>query len=187
MRSISANGSLMLAFLVACGPALAAGVQKWTDAQGNVHYGDAPPPGASIESVRVNAPPPSRNPAPVYSQPPATVQQPAPFRGIEAERQARVDEADKRNRDGIAGLAAAQARTQALNDKALIDQCKAQRNSYCNQGVNTIRQKNYDREQMQAANQQAAAMAQGRVIPPGQRIQPTAPCQWPQTCTDKKK
>jgi hypothetical protein len=187
MRSKSANRSLVLAFLVVCGPVLAAGVQKWIDAQGNVRYGDAPPPGASTEAVRVNAPPPSRNPAPAYSQPPAAAQQSAPFRSSAEERQAHIDEVNNRNREGMAAMAAAQARTQALNDKALVDQCRTQRNSYCNQGVNTIRQKNYEHEQMQAANQQSAAMEQGRVIPPGQRIQPTAPCQWPQTCTDKKK
>ena len=163
MRSISANRSLVLAFLVVCRPALAAGVQKWTDAHGEVHYGDAPPPGANTQSVRVNAPPPSRNPAPVYSQPPAAAQQPAPLRGIDAERQARVDEVDKRNRDGMAGLAAAQARTQALNDKALIDQCKDAAQQLLQPG-----RQHHPAEELRARTdagrrQQGAAMAQGRV------------------------
>jgi Domain of unknown function (DUF4124) len=163
---------------------LAAGVLKWTDANGQVHYGDSPPPGYNTQPVRIDAPPPSRNPAPV--QAPAPVQKPAPFRSIDDERQARIDEVQKRNREGMAALVAARERTQALNDKALMDRCRAARDSYCDQGVNVVRQKNYEREQMQAAAQQGAAMSQGRVIPPAQRIQPTAPCQWPQTCTGGK-
>ena len=34
-------------------------VHKWTDAQGVVHYGDRPPPGAKSEQVRIAPPPPS--------------------------------------------------------------------------------------------------------------------------------
>ncbi len=186
MRTAPRHELVLLALLALYAPLLAAGIQKWTDANGNVHYGDAPPPGANTQSVRVNAPPPSRNPAPVYAPVPAPAQAPANPRSVADERQARIDEVNRRNRDGISAMAAAQARTQALNDKALLDKCRSQRNSYCNDGADAIRQKNYDRELMQQAAQQGAALEQGRVIPPAQRIQPTAPCQWPQTCTSRK-
>jgi Domain of unknown function (DUF4124) len=185
IRRIAVNLVLSVAVLAQAGQLPAAAVQKWTDANGEVHYGDAPPPGTSTERVRVNAPPPSRNPAPVVSTP-APSQQPAPLRSIADERQAHIDEVEKRNREGMAAMAAAQARTQTLNDKVLVDKCRSSRNSYCDEGVNAIRQKNYDHELSQQAAQQGAAMAQGRVIPPSQRIQPTAPCQWPQTCSSKK-
>lgn len=175
---------LALALLGAGVSTLAAGVLKWTDANGQVHYGDSPPPGLNTQSVRVDAPPPSRNPAPVAAPVPA--QKAAPFRSIADERQAHIDEVEKRNREGMAALVAARDRTQAQNDKALLDKCRSARNSYCDEGVNAVRQKNYEREQMQAAAQQGAALAQERVIPPAQRIQPTAPCQWPQTCTSRK-
>ena len=175
---------LALALFGACVSAMAAGVLKWTDANGQVHYGDSPPPGSNTQSVRVDAPAPSRNPAPIAA--PVADQKAPPFRSIADERQAHIDEVEKRNRDGMAALVAAQNRTQALNDKALMDKCRSARNSYCDEGVNAVRQKNYEREQMQAAAQQGAALQQGRVIPPAQRIQPTAPCQWPQTCTGKK-
>jgi hypothetical protein len=162
---------------------MVAGVQKWTDANGEMHYGDAPPPGANTQSVRVNATPPSRNPAPVPA--PAAASKPAPFRSIADETQAHIDAVEKENRQGMAAMAAAQARTQGLNDKALVDKCRTGRNSYCDQGADAIRQQNYQHELVQQAAQQGAAMAQGRVIPPGQRIQPTAPCQWPVTCKQK--
>ena len=164
MRTAPRHELVLLALLALYAPLLAAGIQKWTDANGNVHYGDAPPPGANTQSVRVNAPPPSRNPAPVYAPVPAPAQTPANPRSVADERQARIDEANRRNRDGISAMAA----------------------SYCNDGADAIRQKNYDRELMQQAAQQGAALEQGRVIPPAQRIQPTAPCQWPQTCTSRK-
>ena len=175
---------LAMALFGAGVPTMAAGVLKWTDANGQVHYGDSPPPGSNTQSMRVDAPPPSRNPAPVAA--PVAAQKAPPLRSIADERQAHIDEVQKRNREGMAALVAAQDRTQALNDKALMDKCRSARNSYCDEGVNVVRQKNYEREQMQAAAQQGAAMSQGRVIPPAQRIQPTAPCQWPQTCTGKK-
>lgn len=170
--------------LALCAP-LMAGVQKWTDAEGNVHYGDAPPPGAATQRVSVNAPPPGRSQPPVPQPVPAATQNSSSVRSVADERQARIDEVDRRNREDMAAMAEAQARTQALNDQALRDKCRAQRNSYCNEGADAIRQKNYNRELMQQAAQQRAALAQGRVIPPAQRIQPTAPCQWPQDCKGK--
>lgn len=48
----------MLLLLPAC--VLAAAVYKWRDADGNVHYGDQPPPGQPAQSVDIDAaaPPP---------------------------------------------------------------------------------------------------------------------------------
>lgn len=185
MRTFLRFGVLAVAGMIMAVPATSAGVQKWIDANGQVHYGDAPPPGANTQAVRVDAPPPTRNPQPVYIPPPPAGA-PAQYGSVEAERRARLAEAEKRNQQGLAAQAAVQARTQALNDHALIANCRKARNSYCNEGVNVIRQKEYERAMSQAADQQTAAMAQGRVIPPGQRITPVTPCQWPQTCSTEK-
>lgn len=51
---------IVLAALLALGSAcaLAQPVFKWTDAQGLVHYGDAPPSNAAVEQVAIEPPPP---------------------------------------------------------------------------------------------------------------------------------
>ena len=43
---------LLLAMLIAATPA-GAGVYKWTDAQGRVHYSDDPPPEAKAQQIKV--------------------------------------------------------------------------------------------------------------------------------------
>jgi len=183
MQPVSRHRILPLALLAMCGPLMAASVQKWTDANGNVHYGDSPPPGSNNQAVRVNAAPPGSHPQPVYV-PPSTAATPAakPF-----DKAAADAEAAKRDREGKAAVAAQEARNQAMRDKAVIDSCRARRERYCNEGADAIRQKDYEHAMSQAADQQSAAMAQGRVIPPSQRITPVNPCQWPQPCGTAKK
>jgi len=53
-----------LAACAAMVPGMAADVQKWTDANGRVHYGDSPPPGSAAKEVRtasVAGTPPGRD------------------------------------------------------------------------------------------------------------------------------
>jgi hypothetical protein len=45
----------LVAILVLASPALAQRVYKWTDAQGVVHYADAPPEGVKFERVNVSS------------------------------------------------------------------------------------------------------------------------------------
>jgi hypothetical protein len=182
MQPVSRQRLMTLALLAISAPLMAAKVQMWTDANGNVHYGDSPPPGSNNQSVSVNAAPPSSRPQPVYVPPQTT-----PAAGRPFDKETRDAETDKREREGKAAAAAQEARNQAARDKAVIDSCRVRRERYCNEGADAIRQKDYEHAQMQAADQQAAAMAQGRVIPPGQRITPVNPCQWPQPCGTKKK
>jgi len=47
---------VLLLLLPACVPA--AGVYKWRDADGRIHYGDQPPPGRPAQSVDLEAAPP---------------------------------------------------------------------------------------------------------------------------------
>lgn len=182
MQPVSRHRIMIMALFAMCGPLLAASVQKWTDAQGNVHYGDSPPPGSNTQAVRVKAAPPSSHPQPVYVPPQATQAAAKPF-----DKEAHDAETEKRQREDKAAAAAAEARNQAVRDKAVVDACRVRRERYCNKGADVIRQKEYEHAQMQAADQQSAAMAQGRVIPPSQRITPVNPCQWPQPCGTKKK
>jgi len=44
---------VILALFVAAGGTAAAGVYKWTDAEGRVHFGDRPPAGAASETVAI--------------------------------------------------------------------------------------------------------------------------------------
>ena len=180
MQPVSRHRILTLALLAMCGPLMAASVQKWTDADGNVHYGDSPPPGSNNQAVRVNAAPPSSRPQPVYVPP--DTHSPKPF-----DKAAHDAETDKRMAADKAAAAAREASNQAMRDKAVIDSCKMRRERYCNEGADAIRQKDYEHAMSQAADQQSAALAQGRVIPPSQRITPVNPCQWPQPCGTAKK
>ena len=47
---------LILLFFIACG-SHAADIKKWTDENGQVHYGDSPPVKTKSESIRVSRPP----------------------------------------------------------------------------------------------------------------------------------
>jgi hypothetical protein len=47
---------LILAFFISCNVS-AAGIQKWIDENGQIHYGDSPPVKAQSEPVRVSRPP----------------------------------------------------------------------------------------------------------------------------------
>lgn len=48
---------LLFLVLLVTSNSFAAGIQKWTDDKGQVHYGDSPPVKTETESVRVSRPP----------------------------------------------------------------------------------------------------------------------------------
>ena len=48
---------LLIPILLISSTSFAAGIQKWVDEDGQVHYGDSPPAKAQTESVRVSRPP----------------------------------------------------------------------------------------------------------------------------------
>jgi len=43
----------LLLFLPGCNPAFADSIQKWTDASGQIHYGDKPPPSSARVKQRI--------------------------------------------------------------------------------------------------------------------------------------
>lgn len=95
------NRRLLLLLLALPPLAQAASVYRWVDAQGQVHYGQAPPPAAGAEphSVKVSpaspAPPPSARPSATAVPAPAT--KPAADPAVErAERAKRCTAARER-------------------------------------------------------------------------------------------
>lgn len=63
---------LLLPLLLALSPlAQAASVYRWVDAQGQVHYGQTPPPSAAAEPHSVKVPPASPSAAPAAASPAA--------------------------------------------------------------------------------------------------------------------
>ena len=43
----------LLLFLLACNPAFSDSIQKWTNASGQIHYGDKPPPSSARTKQRI--------------------------------------------------------------------------------------------------------------------------------------
>ena len=48
---------LLIPILFICSNSFAAGIQKWVDEDGQIHYGDTPPVKISSEPIRVTRPP----------------------------------------------------------------------------------------------------------------------------------
>ena len=138
-------------------PALTTAQQivKWTDEQGQIHFSDHAPPGQNATHVVVP-------PAP-KSVPPSNV---APSRGnsygtrstagsgqtapdSEAERRAAAAKEQQRRWDEQK-KAAAEARLKA--DKAVLAECQANRETYCNQSADAIRKQEHMIAEMQYAD-----------------------------------
>jgi hypothetical protein len=165
-----------------------AGVVKWKDANGQIHYGDRAPDGITADTVHVSAAPTPR-PAPEAAQAPG-IQPNANMVGEKQrtpadERQAHSEEADRGITEGMAAAAKFQREVEARNNKELIAKCKAARETYCDKGADAIRKQQYEHDLGQAAAQSDAAMRRGGVVPQSQRIRPRAPCEWPRKCDSK--
>ena len=178
------NVLVLVAGALSCAPVYA-GVMKWTDADGQVHYGDSAPPGVSASQVYVSPARPGRPAVP--PRPLATPPSPAPARQLTVaeEREAAAEEGRRRNVEGLAALGQVARDTAARNDQEVVARCKAARNTYCNGGAEEVRKQNYNNELAQQAAQSEAAVRQGRAVPESQRIRPTSPCEWPRTCDRK--
>jgi len=140
-------------------PTTAQQIVKWTDAEGQIHFSDHAPPGQTATNVVVQKAPktvPLPNPAaprPVDSRYGAqsgagsgpgqtATDSEAARRALAAqEQQRRWDEQNK---------AAAAARLKA--DQAVIAECKANRETYCNQSADAIRKQEHTIAEMQYAD-----------------------------------
>ena len=136
-------------------PAAAQQIVKWTDESGQVHYSDHAPPGATSAKVAVQKAPrapetdiASSATAPIAVAPQTNGSEQSPAEAMRAADEARRQElADrqKRYRD-------AQAAALKQADKETLDRCNANRETYCKQGADVIREREQFRVNMEYAN-----------------------------------
>ena len=137
-------------------PAMAQQIVKWTDESGQVHYSDHAPPGAATAKVAIQKAPaapetdpasPATAPAVITSQSNGSELSPAAAAIHAADEARRRETADreKRYRD-------AQAAALKQADKETMDRCNANRETYCKQGADAIREREQFRANMEYAN-----------------------------------
>ena len=137
-------------------PAAAQQIVKWTDESGQVHYSDHAPPGATTATVAVQKAPkapetdiasPATAPIRVTSQSNGSGLSPA------AEAMHAADEARRRElADRQQHYRDAQAAALKQADKETLDRCKANRETYCKQGADVIREREQFRANLEYAN-----------------------------------
>lgn len=137
-------------------PTAAQQIVKWTDASGQVHYSDHAPPGATAANIAVQKAPkapetglsrPATAPTVVAPQTNESGLSPAAqamHAADEARRQETADR-EKRYRD-------AQAAAAKQEDKQAVDRCNANRETYCKQGADAIREREQFRANLEYAN-----------------------------------
>lgn len=137
-------------------PTIAQQIVKWTDEQGQIHFSDHAPPGQDVTHVVVQKAPkivPPANPAPrieVKSYGAGSGSGPGQMApDSEAARRAAAAQEQQRRWDEQ-NKAAAAARLKA--DQALIAECKANRETYCNQSADAIRKQEHLIAEMQYAD-----------------------------------
>lgn len=149
------------AYAVVCGPLLcllasgiasAQSIVKWVDAQGQTHYSDHAPTGQETEPVSVHvsrAHPASTAPA-ATSGAGAVGRSTAATPTTTAKDTAAAREAEEEQRRAERQEAAETAKAQA--DKDLVAKCNQAHEIYCNQGADTIRQRETTRAEIQYAD-----------------------------------
>ena len=136
-------------------PAAAQQIVKWTDESGQVHYSDHAPPGATTATVAVQKAPkapetdiasPATAPLVVTSQTKGSGMSPAEeMRAADEARRQELADRQQRYRD-------AQAAALKQADKETIDRCNANRETYCKQGADVIREREQFRANLEYAN-----------------------------------
>ena len=157
--------------------ALAQQIYKWTDANGQVHYTDQPPPDRAAGSVAVDKgptpppPPPAaagnresvgRNDEP-YGQPSV----PTDNRSAADKRIAATNE-DFEKRQLAASREAEKAATRKAADDAVIAACERAHDVQCNKGADFIRKREEDLAQWQYIDRRERWIKEGRNGPPPQ-------------------
>jgi len=152
-------------------PAAAQQIVKWTDESGQVHYSDRAPPGATTATVAVQRAPKlsetdiaSSATAPLVVTPQTNESGVSPADAMPAADEARrreVADRQQRYRD-------AQAAALKQADKQTIDRCNANRETYCKQGADVIREREQFRANLEfadAATQRAKLAERGIQTP----------------------
>lgn len=149
-------------------------IVKWVDAQGQTHYSDHAPSGQEAAPVSLHLPPRTSAPA----VPVATSKATAVARGTDGAAKSARDtaaarEAEDERRQAERREAESDAKAQA--DKELVARCNQAREDYCDQGADTIRQRDATRADIQYGNAISArqerisrGQAPGALPPPPQ-------------------
>jgi hypothetical protein len=151
----------VMSFALFCGvltptPAAAQQIVKWTDESGQVHYSDHAPPGATVAKVAVQKAPktPETDFARTATAPMMVTPQTdesglspaaAAIHAADEARRRETADREKRYRD-------AQAAAFKQEDKQAIDRCNANRETYCKQGADVIREREQFRASLEYAN-----------------------------------
>jgi len=147
----AAAGLSALLCLTAPGFAGAQKIVKWVDAQGQTHYSDHAPSGQEAAPVSLHLPPRTSAPA----VPVTTSRTTAVARFTDGAAKAARDiggarEAEEERRQAERREAESDAKVQA--DKDLVARCNQAREDYCDQGADTIRQRDATRSDIQYGN-----------------------------------
>jgi hypothetical protein len=160
--------------------ALAQQIYKWTDANGQVHYTDQPPPDRAAATVDTPPAPKPRATTPaghpgamVPDHDPLERSAPADNRSGADRRIDALDE-DYQRRRLLAQREAEKAATKKTADDAVIAACERAHNTQCNKGVDFIKQREEDLAHSQYSVRKQRWLDGGRVGPPPQAPPPPA-------------
>jgi hypothetical protein len=164
-------------------------IYKWTDANGQVHYTDQPPPDRAADTV---ATPPSPKPRPTtqaeYQHETGrarnSLEQPAPP-GVRSAADQRLDalNEDYERRRVLAKREAEKAATKKAADDAVVAACERAHDTQCNKGAEFIREREVDLAHGQYADRKKQWVDGGRMGPPPRQ----PPARQPKTIDPKKK
>lgn len=123
-------------------------IYKWTDANGQVHFSDQPPPAAARENAEVVGT--LQRPATVSTTKPAAppvVAVPSEYQRMTPERSERLERESRANEQRLADEAREKqeatdrqkAETQKVSDQQMMANCLAHREWYCNKPTEEVR------------------------------------------------
>lgn len=124
-------------------PAYAAGVYKWVDEKGNVHYSEQPPKKGGHAQLRVQAAPSQPQSESTHSSGLSSQQQAEQKRLNEISVKLKMERDLNAARDRVRAkqrqIDAQEADRRAASDKELVDDCKRNHEVYCDKGVEKIK------------------------------------------------
>ncbi len=133
-----------------------AGVYKWVDKNGNAHYSEQPPKNEEHTQLHIQAAPSQPQSEQSHSSGPSSQQQAEQKRlnAISARLKMERDLNAERDRvrAGQRQIDAQEADRKAARDTALVDECKRNREIYCDKGAEGIKKE----EEKRLADQKAA-------------------------------
>jgi hypothetical protein len=189
-KILPAAVSSLLACALIPASASAQQVYKWTDANGQVHYTDQPPPDREAAPVAVDRSPPPPPPrtadiqqvAPSHHRYPGDQSTPADNRSAADRRLDAINEDYERRQVAARRDAETAARKKAADD-AVIAACERAHDTQCNKGADFIKKREEDLAGWQYIERRDRWVQGGRVGP----RPPEPPMPEPRVLDSKKK